>query len=72
MNIEEIIINLTNSELDFLIDAIDSRRAELAEDENRRQEEHLRELDMMNDCDNCGKYKTCRERRTVCDKCGFR
>jgi len=70
MNLEEIIINLTDSELDLLIYAIDQRRQAMIDEEKQNEIETEERIKAEKSCDNCGKYMTCRERRTKCDGCG--
>lgn len=70
MNNERFITNLTIEDLDLLISKIDQRRYEIDCKEKEAEVEYQARIAAMNDCNNCGKYMTCRERRTKCDSCG--
>lgn len=71
MNIEEAIINLTNCELDLLIEAIENRKKEVINEEEKKVAEYEEEHEAKKYCEECSKYMSCKERKNsrVCWSC---
>lgn len=61
----DFIYDLTDRELDLLIDRLNERMVRRNEEEGER----FREFASRNHCKKCGFYMTVKERKTGCDYC---